>query len=433
MKILLKLATRERPQRAISTVQSFLRNALDKRDVSVVISADTDDASMTPDVIGQLRSMRCDVVMGTSTNKVFAINRDLEGRQFDIIVAIADDMEAARSWDRIIRADMDREWPNLDGALHYNDGHVGDRLCTIPVMGVNLFRKFGYVYHPDYVSLWCDNEYTEVLRTLGRLPYLRKTVIEHRHPSHRGGHAPDALLQRTEAFYGVDEATFRRRQSLAPPFLIPEIDLSIGVASLASRRESRNRLLRQLNAQVNALASPARVEIITDIDAKQVKVGEKRQRILEAAKGRFVCFADDDDLVADHYVASIVGAIDSNPQADCIGLKGVITTAGRDPHEFIHSISCGSYRDEGGVHYRTPNHLNPVRREHALGIGFKPMACGEDTDYAQRLMGSGLLQTEVMIESQIYRYLFDPKRTETQRRSAPVTRGIHSGRNRRPI
>jgi hypothetical protein len=32
---------------------------------------------------------------------------------------------------------------------------LGGRLATIPVLGRKYHERFGFVYHPDYRTLWC--------------------------------------------------------------------------------------------------------------------------------------------------------------------------------------------------------------------------------------------------------------------------------------
>jgi hypothetical protein len=81
------------------------------------------------------------------------------------------------------------------------------------------------------------------------------------------------------------------------------------------------------------------------------------------------------------------------------------------PHaQFVHSIQCaGWYTGGDGRYYRTPNHLNPVRRELALETMFNPaMNIGEDADYSRRLRP--LLMSEAMIHEVVYVYNFTQRK-----------------------
>jgi hypothetical protein len=54
--------------------------------------------------------------------------------------------------------------------------------------------------------------------------------------------------------------------------------------------------------------------------------------------------------------------------------------------------------------YRSPNHLNPVRREHALRCRFPLVSFGEDRVYSRELRK--YLASEEYVVEPIYHYLF---------------------------
>lgn len=413
--LLIKLATRSRPKRAIDTIRRFASMA--EGDVRFLVSIDHDDRTMNaPDVISEMvdagQGADVDVRLGTSRGKIHAINRDLEGQAFDILIGAADDMvPVVDGYDRIIAEDMDRLFPNLDGALHYNDGNTGEKLNTLPVMGFNLFAKFGYLYHPCYWSLWADNEYQDVLRAMNRLPYIDNCIIEHCHPYRRNvatvAYQPDPLLKHTERWNQQDKETYRRRKRVG--FEAQEILLSICICTIESRRSMLAELLNELNRQINSHPQVDQIETLIDRDGGEKSVGAKRNELLDRAIGRFVVFIDDDDMVSGEYVEQIIAAINGHPDADCVALEGKRTVEGKRPTRFATSLSCGRYYEKDGVHYRTPNHVSPVRIEHARQCRFPERDVGEDTQYAERLMQSGLLISEAPTEGVLYHYRFDPK------------------------
>ncbi len=419
MKLLVKLPTRERPQRALTTVRGFVASAASPERMRIVVSLDSNDGTITEDFVRSLKQLGAEVNIGKSSGKVDAINRNITG-DFDVLVVIADDITPNRHWDNKIRADMGSLWPNLDGAIHYNDGFVADRLCTIPVMGVNLYRKFNYIYNPDYTSLWCDNEYTDILRAFGRLPYIATPIMRHLHPSHPGGHPADDLFRRTESFFYADQITYNRRKKMIKPssfvgFGSPEISLTIGMCALSERDAQRRILLAGINHQIEAIEEPLRVEIIIVVDGGQIKVGQKRQDILNRAKGRFIAFVDDDDMVSLDYIKRIVRSIDKNKEADCISLNGIFHSPGNPPKSFQHSIAHKTYFETPDAFCRPPNHLNPIKTSRARMIGFGPKQCGEDFDYAMGLVDAGVLKVETDSGAEpLYHYQYNPLKTRTQ-------------------
>lgn len=151
-----------------------------------------------------------------------------------------------------------------------------------------------------------------------------------------------------------------------------------------------DRLVNYLRAEIRGIMMPRWVEILVDIDAGAVSIGEKRQRLLERARGKYVAFIDDDDWVACDYVRRVLSALATEP--DCASLVGVMTTNGENPERFEHALKYETWTKVGDVHVRCPNHLNAVRRELALKVGFVAKSFGEDADYSMRLRP--LLKTE---------------------------------------
>ena len=188
--------------------------------------------------------------------------------------------------------------------------------------------------------------------------------------------------------------------------------LSICIATVPERAEEFNTLVQELDRQCKYPT----LEIISDDSPRgTITVGAKRQALLEKAKGDYVVSIDDDDWVPPEYVSTILGAIESNP--DCIGHYELIEGMSKTPQLGIWTKQAGRWmngpeaRRRYGVEYvRTTFHKTPMKREHALAIGFKDMAFGEDHEFSQRLMASGRLKTEVFIPRVLYfyRYKFEP-------------------------
>lgn len=177
--------------------------------------------------------------------------------------------------------------------------------------------------------------------------------------------------------------------------------LSILIASLRCRQKMLDRLLAILRPQC-----PDGVEIGISQDDGEFSIGVKRQELLEKSQGDYVCFVDDDDMVAADYVANILEALKLNP--DCVGFIVDRWVNGEFDAQAIHSIRYQHYHtrhDDGlRLYERTPNHLNPIKRELALKTGFVDKNRGEDSDFAIRVYP--LLQSEVFIPKPIYHYLF---------------------------
>jgi glycosyltransferase involved in cell wall biosynthesis len=173
--------------------------------------------------------------------------------------------------------------------------------------------------------------------------------------------------------------------------------LSILTCTLHNRTNKFKKLNKHLTKQIKFCSD---VELLANIDSGEKSIGLKRNELLRSAKGEYVVFIDDDDWVSNDYVFKILTAI-SHKDPDCCGIEGTIINRNRE-EKFIHSIRYSSWYTENGIHYRCPNHLNPIKRKIALSVGFLDVSVGEDHDYSLRL--KPLLKTEVYIKTPIYFY-----------------------------
>ena len=208
MKILYKLATYGRPhllKRTLDNIESL--SASD--DFFILVSVDGDDKSMDG-FKGYEGDPHVSIVRYPGrANKVQNINRGIElAPEWDILIGMSDDMLfIVQGFDNIIRKSFD----NLDQCLHFPDGNRRD-LLTLPVMGRIYYERFGYIYHPDYISLWCDNEMMQVARMLNKYKFVDVNIVNHMHLD--WGKAPDDETYketRDKGYYRIDEATFNKR------------------------------------------------------------------------------------------------------------------------------------------------------------------------------------------------------------------------------
>lgn len=216
MKILVKWPTRSRPERFAKALRIY-QELRSTEDVDFLITIDGDDRTMNNSrVLESLRqwgNLRYEIIH--PCGKIGAINAGLDKYvdNYDIIVLASDDMiPTGLGWDRKIQKDMGKYFPDTDGVLWYNDGAVGRTLNTLSIIGAKYYRRFGYIYHPDYKALWCDNEFMDVANMLGKQQYIDEVIIRHEHPVWGYG-KHDALNQRDNRLYHDDHQTYKRRKA----------------------------------------------------------------------------------------------------------------------------------------------------------------------------------------------------------------------------
>jgi len=130
---------------------------------------------------------------------------------------------------------------------------------------------------------------------------------------------------------------------------------------------------------------------------------------LNKSIGRYVCFNDDDDLIATDYLIKIISAISSN--SDVITFCGDYVENGQTTPFSISTIHRGNYNHPNLFH-RLPNHLCPVKREIAVSCLFTDKNYGEDSDYAERI--NQHIKNEFHIQDKLYFYMYDSLKSQTK-------------------
>lgn len=183
MKILYKYPTRERPLLFSRTLASWY-NKMELDSFEFLVSCDTNDLTMNN---GEARDFMTRFPNLTfrydnNRNKIEACNRGVSERNFDIVVLVSDDMvPEVKGYDKIIVERMRENFPDTDGALWFYDGYRFD-INTLSILGRKYYDRFNYIYHPSYVTQWCDQEHTDVGTSLNKLPKYDSLIIRHLHP-----------------------------------------------------------------------------------------------------------------------------------------------------------------------------------------------------------------------------------------------------------
>ena len=225
MNILVKFPSRSRPQKFLKALQGYF-DLSTKSNIHYLITLDIDDSTMQyPNMLSYLNMQKnVTYFIGGSSNKVHAINRDILKIKYDwdILVLASDDMICqCPAWDEILRKEMRDNFPDTDGVLYHWDGDEltakhdnGKGLNTMCILGRKYFERFGYIYHPSYKSLWCDNEFSDVSRILGK-EYKSNTVLfKHEHFSNTPHILPDALMVKTQSYFSEDKKNYLARKAI---------------------------------------------------------------------------------------------------------------------------------------------------------------------------------------------------------------------------
>lgn len=406
MRILLKCPTRSRPQKVITTLSAYIKLASQPGLLGVAISCDDNDETMSRNLVHEelhrvlSKTAWHRIFMSPNRNKIQACNANMNeiNWEWDIVVLVSDDMiPQIRGWDDIIRNHMLSRFPSTDGILWFNDGHQGDKLNTLCVFGRKMYEHFGYIYHPDYKSLFCDTELTDLCRNelKDKCMYIPYCIIRHEHPGTGYAQNMDALYDHNQKYWNEDMYTYIRRKQYT-------YDMSFLIPTIAGREASLVRLTTMIHEKMGRIAPHLRYVIDTQFDNREMSVGMKRQNLLQNARGKYCAFVDDDDEITDEYVQDLVETIR--------GAYPVMRLRGRiHPYTFTHSLanSLKSPMARGEVFLRPPNHLNPMMTDVAKMVHFKDAVRGEDLDWTIRMARTGFLTHEYSSDDMRIHYIYN--------------------------
>lgn len=218
MRICYVFPSRSRKHKFFKTLENIQDMCLRDENYFVWAKLDLDDETMNNDEVKKkLEKDHPEVTVkwGTSKNKIHACNRDLEDLpQCDIIILQSDDMVwTSFGYDDQIREAFRKHFPNLDGVVHFPEEKSANRTMVLTMIGINLYKELGYLYYPKYLSVYADNDLTEMTRLMGKYAYVNKKLYVHKHPIW-GACEWDSQYQKWESsqYYKVDGHTFKIRK-----------------------------------------------------------------------------------------------------------------------------------------------------------------------------------------------------------------------------
>lgn len=430
MKIALLCPTRERPKDVKRLIDSLENTTSDFDNVTLYLGVDEDDITLKD--IKKLEKKHDFVTiipipaspdgkfigLGKIWNIMYSKVDD------DIIGMVGDDMEfLTKDWDTMILSEFKKR-PDQVLLVHANDGMrgAGNPFPHDKPLAVNSFihrlycETFGKYCIENFKHGFHDTWLMCVFDLVGRTVYRHDIMINHLHVSNPNSDAVvDGVTNRLNQAYvelSNPESVYnnllkvRKEEAKRLQEIVDEKDrpiLSLLICTMFNRDALFQRLLAKLREQENS-----DIEIHYELDDGKMSVGEKRNKLIAKCCGEYIAFIDDDDMVSDNYVELILNAIDkSNP--DVIGMHLLMTVDGQNEERTYHSLKYDHWYDEPDPdregkrrYFRNPNHLNPVKREHAIKVKFPTIDIGEDKEYSKILLQ--YLKTEEYIEDPIYFY-----------------------------
>lgn len=202
--------SRGRPQKAHNTYENWTNKSL-AYDVEHILSIDNDDPCYK-----EYCTLGLNVLVYPNKSVVEATNAAAATSKGDILIYLSDDFDCPNGWHELI--DKEFEGVNKPMLLKVDDCLQGFdvRVLTIPIMNRALYEKLGYFWHPDYKSMFVDEDLWWTCRNNGWLKKAQHLKFPHNHHS-LGKCQNDETYRRSEANWDQGKATFARRKAAGFP------------------------------------------------------------------------------------------------------------------------------------------------------------------------------------------------------------------------
>ena len=166
-----------RPVQARKCYDHWMQTCSGDHEIEWILSLSQADASVEQYYHSFIGTDAVPIVAPTK-NVVQAANEGAKVCAGQIIIVVSDDMFSPEMWDsRILHKFEMIEGP---GCLQIDDG-ITTKKMTLPIMNREAYAKLGYVYHPEYISLYADDDLRATALANGFYYNGTDIIFDHRH------------------------------------------------------------------------------------------------------------------------------------------------------------------------------------------------------------------------------------------------------------
>lgn len=198
--------SRGRPEKSKQTIHKWLNSLIDIHQIELIVSCDLDDTKLRDykDIYSHTIFKENPVIINKNKSAVDAINYASSIAKGDILIVVSDDTDCFSGWDAILKEVEGK----TDFILKTQDG-IQPWIITMPIMDRVYYNRFGYIYHPDYLHMFCDTELTCVADITGR-KIKSNLLFPHKHYSVTK-EPPDEVNKKSDATWAQGEKLFLER------------------------------------------------------------------------------------------------------------------------------------------------------------------------------------------------------------------------------
>jgi hypothetical protein len=191
--------TRSRPEKSFNTIIKWFQSRSRDTDIEWIVSLDENDPTL-PEYIKIYNHSHANTFISKNRSCVDAINNGAKRCVYDIMVVVSDDTDCFPGWDTALLKEVEGK---TDWILKTQDG-IQDYIITMPCMDRAYYNRTGYIYHPDFLHMFCDTYMTCVADITGR------KITSNLMFKHLNDTIKDDLRKRTDGTWQQGQDTFIR-------------------------------------------------------------------------------------------------------------------------------------------------------------------------------------------------------------------------------
>jgi len=183
-----------------------------------------------------------------------------------------------------------------------------------------------------------------------------------------------------------------------------EVLLTIAIPTIKNRKYLFEELYNELKKQSEPYGE--QIEIISLVDDEELFIGEKRNKLNQLAKGKYVVQWDDDDWISADGISKIMKGIES--ECDVISFNNYCNIEQWGKLQYFHKFVSIKNNPpvidyEDSKIFSTPDQKSVIKSDIAKKIKFYNMNHSEDWFFMRDIIP--YLKTEYYIDEFIYLYL----------------------------
>jgi hypothetical protein len=196
-------ATRGRVHKAFQTRHLWMATAKNPDSIEHIFAYDSDD-SASKEAMSTVRHV--EIKEGGTCIKAW--NAAAEFSRGGVLIQLSDDWIPAPHWDELILKRLNTKKSQV---LAISDGYRRDRLLCMAILTRKRYEQQGYLFHPDFESMFSDDWFTFAAYKDGVVVDAKDIIFTHDHPHFVNGELDETYKHNNQPErYKKGEETFVR-------------------------------------------------------------------------------------------------------------------------------------------------------------------------------------------------------------------------------